>query len=206
MFVKVCGITRLRDARLAAKLGADAVGFIFAKSPRRITVEKAASIIKKLPRTLKKAGVFVDEKPETINEVIKRTGINVVQLSGMEKPSVISGIKGARVIKALHVKEKAGLLKSIRKYKKEADMLLLDTYVKGKKGGTGRVFDWKLVTAAKKSGARLIAAGGVNPYNVGGIVTLRPFGIDVSSGVESAPGIKSAAKLKKLFREIRRHK
>jgi phosphoribosylanthranilate isomerase len=205
MLVKICGITNKRDALLAAKQGADILGFIFAKSPRQVEIDKAAKIIKNLPKGVKTAGVFVNEKPAVINRVIKATKIDMVQLSGEESPAEIRKIKGAVVIKAIRVKNKHDLLKQAKKYGKSSPVLLLDTFVKGKKGGTGKPFDWEMIGHAKKACKKVIVAGGINPGNVAELTgSYNPYGIDVSSGVEEKPGKKSPAKMKALFKAVSR--
>ncbi len=194
--IKICGITSLKDALLARDLGADAVGFVFAKSPRRVSVSKAASISSKLGGSVSKVGVFVDQSAAEINKTVKRCLLDYVQLHGDESPAFCGKIK-ARVIKAFRVKNGASIA-SIRKYK--ADAILLDTFDPAAHGGTGKTFDWELAVRAKKAGRPLILSGGLNIRNLASAIKkVRPQAVDLSSGVESSPGKKSAVKMKKAI-------
>src|ERR1035437_7099519 len=200
--IKICGITNLTDAKLAQRLGADIEGFIFAESPRRITPEKAALIIKKLKPGVLKAGVFVDEKAQTVNNIIKKLRLNMVQLHGDESVSYLREIKGAMIVKVIRVKNTADLKRQVKKYGKNADAFLFDTYSRAARGGTGHCFDWKMLKGIKFP-KPFFVAGGINPENVcRAIKEAKPYGVDVSSGVEKKKGKKSPAKLKKLFKEI----
>jgi phosphoribosylanthranilate isomerase len=206
LVVKICGLTQAKDAALAQRLGAGITGFIFADSPRRITPEKAKRIIKTLKPGVLKAGVFVNEKISRVNLIIKKIKLDIAQLAGDESPAYLKQIKGALVFKAIRVKSAAGLKKDVKRYESSADAFLFDTYKKGSFGGTGKVFDWKMVekAAVKKP---FFIAGGLNPENVrAAIKSASPFGVDVSSGVEKSPGIKDERKMKKLFQEISKSK
>ena len=198
--VKVCGTTRLKDALLAVECGADAIGFIFyKKSPRCVTERVAKEICSKLPPFVHRVGVFVNEAAEKINRIADRCGLDVVQLHGDESPAFCKKIK-RRVIKAVRVKD-ASSLKEMSRY--AVDAFLLDTYKDNQWGGTGEVFDWKLVARAKKFGP-VILAGGLNPRNVKGAVNkVKPYGVDVSSGVELSPGKKDAKKVKAFLKAAR---
>lgn len=199
--VKICGITNLKDALAAAKLGADAIGFVFAKSPRRITPEKARDIVLKLPWRLVRIGVFVNERPETVNRIARSCGLDLVQLHGDETPSYCKKIY-PRVIKAVRVKSGKDLDK-ISDYKVTA--ILLDTYSKGKYGGTGKTFDWSLAKKVKRFKVPVILSGGLNEKNISDAVReVRPYAVDVSSGVESSPGRKNAKKMKKVIEIAKR--
>lgn len=199
--IKICGITNLKDALAAAKLGADAIGFVFSKSPRKISPEKARDISLKLPWKVVRVGVFVNEPEERVNRAVRVCGLDLVQLHGDETPSYCSRIS-SRIIKAVRVKSEKDLLR-IKKYKVAA--VLLDAYSKDRYGGTGKTFDWKIALRAKKYGVPVILAGGINEMNVGEAVKrARPYAVDVSSGVESAPGRKNAKKMKKVI-EIVKH-
>jgi len=199
--VKICGITNLKDAVTAAKLGADAIGFVFAKSPRRLTPEKAREIVLKLPWRLVRIGVFVNEKPEKVNRVVRACGLDLVQLHGDETPSYCKKIK-SRVIKAVRVKSEKDLSK-IKKYRVAA--ILLDTYSKDKYGGTGKMFDWGLAKKVKGSRVPVILSGGLNEKNLPeAIKQVRPYAVDISSGVESSPGRKNAKKMKKVIEIAKR--
>ncbi len=200
--VKICGITRLEDAMLAISLGADALGFIFyPKSPRYILPEKVKEIIAQLPPYVTTVGVFVNETEEKIKKIVEITGIDMVQLHGEEPPQFCT-LFFPRVIKAFRVKTSDDLF-NIGEYKNTVRGILLDTFVKGIPGGTGKTFNWRLAQEAKKFDIPLILAGGLCPENViEAIEKVKPFGIDISSGVESSPGIKDPNKLKALFEAL----
>jgi phosphoribosylanthranilate isomerase len=194
--VKICGITNLDDALAAVDFGADAVGFVFFKdSPRCISHEEARSIVKKLPPFLTTVGVFVDNSPDEIERVMRYVSLDIAQLHGHESPDacMLSG----RVIKAIRVKELSDL-EPLRKYRVSA--FLLDTYTREYFGGTGQIFNWDIAVDAKQFG-KIILAGGLNPDNVEKAVRwVRPYAVDVSSGVEAEKGRKDHRKLK-LFIE-----
>lgn len=198
--VKICGITNLEDAVVAADLGADAVGFIFyEKSARSINPRTAALIIRELPPFIATVGVFVNEPPERVVDIAKEAGVGCIQLHGDETPEYVQAV-GLRTIKALRVKD-ASILNKLRSFSVSA--ILLDTYREGKPGGTGETFDWEIAAEAAKTG-RIILSGGLNPENVGDAVRkVRPYAVDVSSGVEAKPGKKDHAKLKKFFEQVR---
>lgn len=203
--VKICGITSLADALVAIDAGADALGFVFwDKSPRRIDPADAASITSELAPFVKTVGVFVNEAPEVIRDTIEAAGIDCVQLHGDETPDDakdVARMTGAPVIKAIRVGGPEGL-KALEAYKVSA--LLLDTYKKGVPGGTGETFDWALALEAKAAG-RIILSGGLTPHNVAkAVATVRPYAVDVSSGVESAPGRKDADKVRMFIEEARK--
>jgi phosphoribosylanthranilate isomerase len=200
MKVKICGITNLKDAVNAEKCGADIIGFIFARSPRRIRPWQAKRIIRGLKLSTMKAGVFVDEDADTVNGMIRDLKLNIVQLSGSESPAYIKKIKGSKVIKTIKVRDKKSALREARKYGGNIYALLFDTYNGGLHGGTGRIFDWRAVKYAKTP---FFVAGGLNPDNIReAIKQSKPFGVDVNSGVESRPGKKDIKKIKALFKAI----
>lgn len=196
--VKICGITNLDDAMAAVDCGADALGFVFFEgSPRFIPHEKAKIIIKKLPSFITTIGVFVNEKPERIEKIIGLTDIDVVQLHGDETPEMCDISK--RVIKAIRVKYLESL-EPIKNYKDKVSTFLLDTYAPDIPGGTGQVFNWDIAIDAKQFG-RIILAGGLTPDNIiEAVRRVRPYGVDVSSGIELAKGKKDHRKMK-LFIE-----
>jgi phosphoribosylanthranilate isomerase len=198
--VKVCGTTRLKDALLAVACGADAIGFIFyKKSPRYVTAQTAKDICSKLPPFVHRVGVFVNESAETINRIAGRCGLDAVQLHGDESPAFCKKIKH-RVIKAVRIKD-SGSLGGLSQY--TVDGYLLDTFKEDQWGGTGKVFDWTLAQRAKRYGP-VIIAGGLNPRNVKkAIRQARPYGVDVSSGVEQSPGKKDPKKLKAFLKAVR---
>ena len=199
MRIKICGITNPKDAQIDSDLGADALGFVFAKgSPRTITPEAAGNIICKLPPFIVPVGVFVDSPLEEILSIIEYTGIQCVQLHGNESPFECMKIN-IPVIKAFKMHEhfRADALISFK-----VSAYLLDTYVEGVTGGTGKTFDWNIAVEAKAYG-RIILAGGLNPGNIkDAIRKVQPYGIDISSGVESEPGKKDRRKLQQLFTTI----
>ena len=199
--VKICGITNIEDARAAVDLGADALGFIFVPdTPRYVKPHIAARIISDLPPFITKVGVFADASAEAISEVFELCGLNVLQLHGSETPDYCGEIGISKIIKAFRMKDEQSL-SAIPKYKVSA--YLLDTYVKGKKGGTGEIFNWGLAKKAKAYG-RIIVAGGLNPENVAwAIQHVRPYGVDVSSGVESRPGKKDHSKIRAFIENVR---
>ena len=199
MVVKICGITNLEDAIIAADLGADMLGFIFAKgSPRTISGYEAGKIIEKLLPVITPVGVFVDSPLKEVQSIIEQSGIKCVQFHGNESPSYCKNIN-VPVIKAFRV-NKDFRAEILSEYSVQA--YLLDTYVHGTAGGTGKTFDWSIAVKAKAYG-KLILAGGLTPENAADAISkVHPNGIDISSGVESAPGKKDRQKLTRLFASI----
>lgn len=194
--VKICGITNLGDALVAISSGADALGFVFYKgSPRFVTPDQAREIISKLPPFVNTVGVFVDERPEAIAEIVRHTCLSIVQLHGSEPPD--SCLAAGRVIKAIRVRELSDL-EPLTRYR--VSSFLLDAYSPESFGGTGQVFNWDIAVEAKRFGP-IILAGGLTPDNVERAVRhVRPYGVDVSSGVEEEKGRKDHEKLR-LFIE-----
>ena len=201
--VKICGITDYEDASIAVELGTGALGFIFADSPRQITPQKARDIISAMPPFVKTVGVFVNEGPAAIKEIIHYCGLDLVQLHGDESPGLCCELM-PYTIKALRIKDEASLRTS-RIYHGKVRALLLDTYSKDKAGGTGKTFDWQLAIKIKKLGIPIILAGGLGPSNIDdAISTVRPYAVDVNSGVEERPGKKSHTLMKDLMEKMRR--
>jgi len=201
--VKICGITNLEDAKVAAEAGADALGFVFyKKSPRYIKPEKAGAIIKQLPERLRKVGVFVNAQEKTIKDIAKWSRLDILQFHGDESPEFCHKFKGYKVIKAFRIKDKTDLAK-ILKYKTFA--YLFDTFVKSKVGGTGKIFDWKIIKRIMdKINRPVFLSGGLTKDNVKeAIKTLRPAWVDVSSSVEIKPGKKDHKKVKEFIKEIK---
>jgi len=199
--VKICGITREDDAIRAVEAGADFIGLVFAKSsPRSVDPNVARRIVKSTRATDKRvsvAGVFVDEAAAEINALAERVGLDFIQLHGSERADILSEIEWP-VIRALRV---ADSLPDGTEWKR-ASWILYDTYAAGIDGGTGSTFDWSLLEGIDRS-RRFFLAGGLNPGNVAHAVEIvRPTAIDVSSGVEDAPGIKSATKIRALFAAV----
>jgi phosphoribosylanthranilate isomerase len=199
--VKICGITNLEDASFAVALGADALGFIFAPSPRQITPKKSRAIIRAIPSFVKTVGVFVNEAPATIREVMRQCGLDLIQLHGDESPALCEELMPC-TIKALRIKDESSL-QTVRAYQGKVRALLLDTYSKDKAGGTGRTFDWNLAIKIKKMGIPIILSGGIGPSNIDlAIHTVKPYAVDVNSGVETCPGKKSQILVKALMAEL----
>jgi len=198
--VKICGITNEDDALQAVDAGADALGFVFYNlSPRCLTFEAAERIIRKLPPFVATVGVFVNNPATFIAGAVERCGIGIVQLHGDETPGFCSGLRH-KVVKAFRVRDITSL-DAIQTY--PVSGYLLDAYVPGTYGGTGLTFNWETARIAKQYGP-VILAGGLNPSNVQRAVeAVDPYGIDVSSGVESAPGKKDHAKVRELIRRAK---
>jgi len=196
--IKICGITNLDDATAALDFGADALGFVFFQgSPRCIPLSTAAKIIRKIPPFITTVGVFVNEKPEQIEKIITLTGIDVVQLHGDEPPDKCTFSR--RSIKAIRVKS-LDSLDPLLDYKDIVSAFLLDTFAPDVFGGTGQIFNWDIAIEAKQFG-RIILAGGLTPDNISDAVErVKPYGIDVSSGIEAEKG-KKDHKMMKLFIE-----
>jgi len=196
MLIKICGITRLEDAHAAAALGATALGFVFwPKSPRFIDPFRARAIVGALPPFVTAVGVFVNQPADYLNGVASLVGLSAVQLHGDEDATLAAAIRRP-VVKAISGSDGADAWP-------ERYTLLLDAHDVELRGGTGRPSDWT-PAAALSARRRIVLAGGLRPENVAeAIRTVKPFGIDVSSGVEDAPGIKNHARLKTLFEELK---
>ena len=198
--VKVCGMTSLKDALVAVEVGADAVGFIFyKKSPRSVTMKTVREIVLELPPFVDTVGVFVDETAEQINKIADYCNLDIIQLHGDESPTFCKKIR-RKVIKAFRIKD----MQSVKKISNfQVSGFLLDTFSEKLHGGTGKVFDWNLALPAKKFGP-VIMAGGLTPNNVQQAVRqIRPYGVDVCSGVESEPGIKDHKKIKAFLKNVK---
>jgi phosphoribosylanthranilate isomerase len=200
--VKICGITREQDALAAIRLGADAIGLVFyPPSPRAVTVEQAAEIVRNLPPFVTVVALFVDAEPEAIREVLSRVRIDLIQFHGDESPQQCAQY-GRPWIKALRVREDTDLRALAEEYA-GASALLLDTYQAGKPGGTGTAFDWSVIP--RELAARIVLAGGLTPDNVEQAVRqVRPYAVDVSGGVEQDKGIKDADKIAAFIRGVER--
>ena len=199
MFVKICGITRRADGIAAAEMGADAIGFIFwPGSPRFIDPYRARAITAALPRLVTTVGVFVDQPAEYVNGVANLLRLSAVQLHGAETPQFAASLRRP-IIKSISAAAGA------RDEWPQHVTLLLDTHDPDRKGGTGRQVDWN-AAAGLASRRQLLLAGGLNPENIGeAIDRVRPFGVDVSSGVEDSPGVKNHERLAALFKAIQGH-
>lgn len=200
--VKICGITSAEDAVNVQRLKPDALGFVFyRKSPRFITPSKAASIISKIPRSIKKVGVFVNPGANYIRRVAALLKLDMLQLHGDEPPSFCDKLKGYKVIKCIRVKDENSL-KGLSRYR--AWGFMFDTYKKDLFGGTGSRFDWRLIKTAAKKHKNVFLSGGLNARNVkAAIKCVRPDWVDVSSSVEKAPGKKDYKKVREFILGVR---
>lgn len=199
--VKICGIMRAEDALAAETCGADAVGFVFyPESPRYIEPAKAAKISAGLGPFVTRVGVFVNESPKRIRAIAADAGLDAIQLHGDEPPSYAAGLPGLRIIRAF----RAGPgFDPETPSNWPADAYLLDACEPGAYGGTGRKGDWDVARACAER-YRVILAGGLTPDNVGAAVcAVRPWGVDVSSGVESSPGVKDHDAVRAFFAAVR---
>jgi phosphoribosylanthranilate isomerase len=195
--VKICGITNAGDARVAADAGADAVGFIFAQSPRRVDAEEARRISIALPENIIKVGVFVDEEPAEILRISREVGLDLVQLHGDEPPETVTALRvaGVKVMKALRVRDGASL-EALDEY--EAELFLLDAYSARARGGTGERFDWRVAKSVKVRD-NIVVSGGLGPENVREAVGFfEPFGVDASSSLEDEPGRKNGERVRRF--------
>lgn len=199
--VKICGITSYEDAMVAVEAGADALGFVFfAKSPRHMEPERACGIIAKLPPLVQVVGLFVNAELDFVNRTADTCGLDIVQLHGEESPEYCSRVS-RRVMKAFRVKGEETLAQ-MTGYRVAA--YLLDAYSPNSYGGTGERFDWDLALAAKEKGP-IVLAGGLNPDNVASAVAqVVPYAVDVSSGVELAPGRKDPEKVRRFITEAKK--
>jgi len=199
--VKICGITRLEDALAAVRAGAHAVGFVFyAASPRYISPGAAGAILRALPPFITTVGLFVDAPEQEVRAVLAQAPVQLLQFHGSETPAYCRQF-GRPYMKAVRVGPDVDLLQYARDYH-DAKALLLDAYVKGLHGGSGVTFDWDRVPAGLP--LPVIVSGGLTVENVGDAVRrLRPCAVDVSSGVESAKGIKDAAKIAAFIAGVR---
>lgn len=191
--VKICGITRLQDLQTACEAGADALGFVFyEKSPRQVTVEAAAALVRALPPFVQSVGLFVNAEPAFIERVLQAAPLDLLQFHGDETPADCARY-GRPYVKAVRVNPDTDLLKCAADFD-AARGLLLDAWVPGVPGGTGERFDWNLIPPDLP--APVILSGGLTPDNVADAVRrVRPWAVDVSSGVEVSKGIKDAHKI-----------
>ncbi|HWX21885.1 MAG TPA: phosphoribosylanthranilate isomerase [Candidatus Binatia bacterium] len=200
VIVKICGITNPTDGMAAAQAGADALGFVFCdESPRRVSIEAAAAIIRQLPSTVVKVGVFVNAPEAFVLRAIAECGLNLLQFHGDESPGYCLQF-GLMSMKAFRIRDAASL-QAMNAY--ATDAWLLDACAPGKLGGTGEKFNWDLAVQAQAQGKRrpIFLAGGLTPENIGEAVQrVRPYGVDVSSGVEAEPGRKDLGKVKAFIR------
>ena len=199
--VKICGITNLVDAQAAVEAGADALGFNFyEKSPRYLTLPAAAAVSRQLPLFVLRVGVFVNAPEDQVTRAISEYGLGLLQFHG-DEPAEFCTQFGLMSMKAFRIRD-VDSLKSLPQYQTEA--YLLDAWSPEARGGTGETFNWNLAVEAQKFGKPVFLAGGLTPENVAAAVRkVRPFGVDVSSGVESAPGKKDHAKIRAFIQAVR---
>lgn len=199
--IKICGITRVEDGLAAARLGADAIGLVFAaNSPRRVDIDRAAEIARALPPFVASVALFVNPEPVAVEAVLARVRPSLLQFHG-EEPAAFCRAFSVPYMKAIRVRPEADLLQCATDFA-DACGLLLDAYAPDAHGGTGHRFDWSLIPA--DLAVPVVLAGGLDAGNVGAAVRqVRPWAVDVSSGVEAAKGIKDAAKVAAFINEVR---
>ncbi|MEO0184470.1 MAG: phosphoribosylanthranilate isomerase [candidate division WOR-3 bacterium] len=196
--IKICGITSLKDALIAVECGADAIGFVFANSPRRVEPFVVREIIDRLPPFITTVGVFKDDLPEDINRIVELTGIKVVQLHGSETPEYCRSIRNAKLIKTIKIDNKTTYAKIVA----QMDRYNVSAFLFDPGEGSGRIFNWKLLEGIK---GMIIVAGGLNERNVRALIKLlNPYGVDVCTGVEARAGEKDPLKIKRFVQEVRK--
>lgn len=205
--VKVCGITSPHDAAMVADAGADAIGLLFAQSPRRVTLEQARAIRRALPPFVATVGVFVNEDVERVLHIAQAVGLTTVQLHGEEGPEVAESLaKRVPVVKALRIRD-AQSFATMAEFPSVCGFLF-DTFVKGgARGGTGHAFNWEWLQAQHERLAAIpwVLAGGLHSGNVDqALEACKPYAVDVSSGVESSPGVKDPVKVREFIDRVRR--
>jgi phosphoribosylanthranilate isomerase len=197
--VKICGLTRAEDVQVAVEAGANAIGFVFTASPRRINIETAVRLSRYVPSGVLRVGLFLDQERSEIEQVVHSVPLDLLQFHGNETEQECD-LFGLPWLKAVAMEDAGSVKRAQRDYPGAAG-LLLDSHSKGERGGSGRVFDWSLSVPESKS---IWLAGGLNADNVGqAIRTVKPFAVDVSSGVEIRPGIKDAGMIKAFFKAVR---
>lgn len=201
-WIKICGLRRAEDVASALEAGADALGFNFwAGTKRYLSPAEASPLIRSVPPHVLTVGVFVDASAAHMLEVAEATGVRALQLHGDEPPATLDALGAYKTIKAIKVGERLDPAQ-LQAYRK-ADIILLDRAIAGMVGGTGQKFDWSLAAEAKKY-ATILLAGGLNPSNVAeAIRQAQPWGVDVASGVETAPGMKDAGLIREFIRNAR---
>lgn len=210
LWIKICGNTSLEDALLAADAGADAVGFVFAPSPRQVSADQVAMIIAQLPSSIEKIGVFVDAGFKEVEAAVSASGLTGVQLHFDDAAELAARLRerfgpGLRILRVLHFGPDLGKRAGVAAKDKSIDGILIDSRTATAVGGTGIPFDWEVAESLFHSaGMRLVVAGGLTPLNVAEAVQkLRPWGVDVVSGVEAAPGRKDPKKVRAFVDTIR---
>ena len=197
--VKICGIGNRADAAAAVECGADAIGLVFAGGPRAVQPEKAGEIVADIPPFVSVVGLFLDPAPAWVETVLAALPLGLLQFHGTESPAFCRQF-GVPHLKALGVAGSGDLEAEIERWQ-DAAGVLLDSHAPGQRGGSGRPFDWALIPARARR--RIILAGGLTPDNVGAAVCkVRPWAVDVSSGVEARPGVKDRDKLQRFMAEV----
>jgi phosphoribosylanthranilate isomerase len=214
IWVKICGNTSLEDALFVVEAGADAVGFVFAPSPRRVTLAEVAAITPHLPATIEKIGVFVDAALDEIEATVRACGLSGVQLHFSAKPDLPAKLHermgaGLRVLRVMHFGAEIDTTK-FNEYARDphVDAVLVDSRTTAAVGGTGVTFDWfeasRTLFQSEEAPVRLIAAGGLTPTNVAdAVASLSPWGVDAVSGVEAAPGRKDPSQVREFVARAR---
>ncbi|MFK7864071.1 MAG: phosphoribosylanthranilate isomerase [Pseudohongiellaceae bacterium] len=203
-WIKICGITRAGDALVAQQCGANAIGLVFYEpSSRAVTVDQVAEIVGPVDDSLDVVGLFVDPTAAEVERAISTGAIDILQFHGNESPEFCRSF-GLLVMKVFRVGAQADLNRSISRYG-QCEFILLDAFDKAAPGGTGKAFDWQLaIGAAQTEGVKLVLAGGLNPSNIREAVkVVKPFGVDVSTGVESSPGLKDESLVKEFIEGVR---
>jgi phosphoribosylanthranilate isomerase len=212
IWIKICGNTSLEDTLLAAEAGANAVGFVFAPSPRRVTAAQVAAITPHLPADLEKIGVFVDSTFDEIASIVRASSLTGVQIHSQGGPDLPARLRtefgpSLRILRVVHFDSEAAGQARVVASDPEIDAILVDSRTAAAVGGTGIAFDWAEARATifgNAGGVKFVAAGGLTPDNVArAIVTLRPWGVDVVSGVEASPGRKDPAKVRNFIANSR---
>lgn len=201
--VKICGLTSVEDARVAADFGADAIGLVFyGKSPRHVSTQRAAEIRAAVPAFVTVVGLFVDPSEGEVESVLKALHLDCLQFHGAEKAAFCRSF-GLPYMKAIRVRQELDMPGEISKYS-DSSAILLDSFDKHAAGGTGITFDWRIARqCVQESSARIVLAGGLDATNVAEAIRLvQPYAVDVSSGVESAPGCKSTQRMQEFFDEV----
>lgn len=200
--VKICGITNPGDASAAVSAGADALGVVLAPGKRQVSIEQAARALAGVPPLVARVGVFVNAEPAFVAEAVERIGLAAVQFHGDETPGDCAAAPAA-VIKAFRVGTDFAT-EALEPFRGTVESILLDTYTPDSHGGTGRTFDWSAHAGVVPGGASFILAGGLRPENVAeAIRIMHPFAVDVSSGVESSPGVKDHAAITAFMAAVR---
>lgn len=199
--IKICGITNTEDALSAVRMGADALGFIFVKKSKRyIEPRMASQITKHLPPFVKKVGVFTNEELSVIRDITAEVKLDLLQIHGDETPEYCGKLE-IPYIKAFRIKDETSL-NEVKEY--NTDYILFDTYSKDEYGGTGKAFDWEILNGRAFENKYVILSGGLNPGNAGEAVSLlKPYAVDVSSGVEESPGKKDIEKINKFIEAVK---